>query len=204
MKRKAIGGRGCRAAMVFAAMALAAPELAGQRAVTLQISPNAPSPVEFRWQSGSVVPPPGFPIFPDYQAYRSGDLTNWMAMGERFPGGIGATNRVFSVMDPVGDGSMAFYRVESIVDLSFADLIGENLKRADFRGANLFGADLFAADLEGADLEGAILSAADLRFATLTNTTLQGADLFATKLFGAVLGGADLTGADASFANLGT
>src|SRR6266511_5376631 len=141
------------------------PEAAAQRSVMLQLNFTTRSGVALTWQSGSVVPPPGLPIFPDYQVHRSYDLENWAPIGEPFIGNIGGSSRLLSSVDSGADESGAFYRVEASVDLPFADLIGEELNGAELLGANLFGADLFSARLGNAILRDAILSGADLRFA---------------------------------------
>ena len=68
-----------------------------------------------------------------------------------------------------------------------ANLIGDDLSRANLRGANLRGANLRGANLRGADLSGA---------------DLYGANLYGANLRGADLRGADLSGANLSRANL--
>src|SRR2546427_457638 len=167
------------AVLVMPFIALTALQTNAQRSVRLQLNPTNNSGIELTWQPGSVVPLPGLQLFPDYQVHRSHDLVSWTPVGGRFVGNIGGTNRFLSFVDTGVAEANAFYRVESIVDLQFADLIGEDLTGAEFHRANLFGADLFNAGLGKAKLPDAILSGADLRFAVLTNADLTRADLFA-------------------------
>ena len=177
-------------------------ELFAERPVTLQLSSTGGFQIQIAWQSQSVVPAPGLAVFPDYQLHKSTDLKNWTAIGERFAGDIGGASRRFLIVDDLAGQAMAFYRVESIVELPNADLIGEDLAQADFSGGNLLGADLFNASLHHANLRSADLSGADLRFANLTNADLRGARLFAARVLSADLAFADLKDADLSFANL--
>jgi len=177
-------------------------QLWAQRSVTVQLDLTNRSQVRVAWQARSVVPAPGLAIFPDYQLHRSADLNNWVPAWERLAGNVGGTNRTYSILNDLGGDGMAFFRVESIVELPEADLIGDNLAEADFSGANLFGADLFAADLHGANLQGATLEGADLRFAVLTNADLSGASLFGAKALSADLSMAGLKDTDLRFANL--
>src|SRR5438034_6370601 len=176
--------------------------LAGQRSVTLQPGLTNGTQIQVVWRSQSVVPAPGLQIFPDYQLHTSTDLTNWVLIGERLTGNIGGTNSLFSMLGDISSGQMAFFRLESIVELPGANLIGEDLAEADFTGGNLFGANLFAANLHHAHLSDADLTGADLRFANLTNADLSGASLFAAKVLSADLSFADCEAADLSFSNL--
>src|SRR6266566_170342 len=105
--------------------------LAGQRSVTLQPGLTNGMQIQVVWRSQSVVPAPGLQIFPDYQLHTSADLTNWVLTGERLIGNIDGTNRLFSMLSDFSAGQMAFFRLESIVDLPGADLIGEDLAEAD-------------------------------------------------------------------------
>src|SRR5436190_19054149 len=105
---------------------------AGQRSVTLQPGLTNGTQIQLRWRSESVVPAPGLQIFPDYQLHTSTDLTNWVLTGERLTGNIGGANRLFSMLSDLSGGQMVFFRVESIVELPGADLIGEELAEADF------------------------------------------------------------------------
>src|SRR5438093_705832 len=130
-------------------------ELRAQRSVTLQVDFTNGSQIRVAWQSRSVVPAPGLQIFPDYQVYTSTDLTNWVATGEKVAGTVGGTNRTFSILRGAGVVGLAFFRIESLIELPEAGLIGENLSGADFSGGNLFGAELFAANLHDANLRGA-------------------------------------------------
>src|ERR1044071_8336753 len=159
--------------------------LCAQRSVTVQLALTNRFQVRVDWQARSVVPAPGLAIFPDYQLHRSGDLDQWVPVGEPLPGNVGDTNRMYSIVNELAGDTMAFFRVGSIVELPEADLIGENLAEADFSGANLFGAGLFAADLHDSNLQGATLDGADLRFVVLTNADLSGASLFAARMLSA-------------------
>ena len=78
-----------------------------------------------------------------------------------------------------------------------ADLSGADLREANFRAAalgqiKLIGADLTGADLSGADLSGADLSEADLVVASLRRADLSGARIVSADLRGAHLGEAYL------------
>jgi len=102
-------------------------------------------------------------------------------------------------------------------DLSFALLIGADLRYANLSGANLDGVDLTNQDLTGtilsfSDLTGAKLDGVDLSNKDLTGTILKNVDLSKIdltykNLSGAILGDADLrgvnlTGTVLSFSNL--
>ena len=173
-----------------------------QRSATLRLDSTNGSRIQITWRSGSIVPSPGLQIFPGYQVHRSADLQSWTPIGERFAGGIGGTNKAFSFVDGDTGQELGFYRLESIVELPNADLIGENLAQGDFSGGNLFGADLFDANLHDAILRNTDLGGADLGFAVVTNADLSGANLFAAKMLGADLSFAEAKGADVSFADL--
>src|SRR5438552_2179636 len=111
-------------------------ELRAQRSVTLEVDYTNRSQIRVSWQSRSVVPAPGLQIFPDYQLHASTDLTNWVPAGEKMAGTVGGTNRTFSIMRDAGGDGLAFFRIESLIDLPEAGLIGENLSGADFSGGN--------------------------------------------------------------------
>ena len=136
-----------RVAASVTLLAGSAVALRAQRAITLQLVSTNGASIQLLWQAQSVVPAPGLPIFPDYQIHRSADLKTWAPVGERFVGGIGGTNNMFSFLDATAGEPMTFYRVETSVQLANADLIGEKLAGGDFSSGDLFGADLFGADL---------------------------------------------------------
>jgi hypothetical protein len=69
---------------------------------------------------------------------------------------------------------------DTVIDLSNADLSGDELGEANLSGANLGGADLSRANLHEADLSGANLGGADLSGTHLSDATLSGADLQGT------------------------
>ncbi|WP_028548467.1 pentapeptide repeat-containing protein [Paenibacillus sp. UNC451MF] len=71
------------------------------------------------------------------------------------------------------------------------DLIGANLKRADFRCANLRGAYLIAADLRGADLRAADLIGVDFRDADLRGADLTESIFLTQSQINSALGDAD-------------
>jgi uncharacterized protein YjbI with pentapeptide repeats len=177
-------------------------ECLAQRSVKLELAVTNQNSVVLAWQSQSVIPPPGFEILPDYQVYRSQDLRNWLPIGGRLTAAedIG---RGFTVTDSVNGTPLTFYRVESILDLPYAALSGKDLGNGDLRHANLFGANLFAAKLHNTTQRDAFLRGADLRFASITNSSLVEADLFAARLFGANLQETDLSGVHAGFADFG-
>ena len=83
-----------------------------------------------------------------------------------------------------------------------ADLMGYDLRCADFSEAVFAGADLTGANLSGADLSGADLSGATLKNARLHRTNLSRADLSDARMAGAVLTEADLTDSDLTGAYL--
>lgn len=70
-------------------------------------------------------------------------------------------------------------------DLSFADLGGMNLNRANLEGANMSYANLKGADLGAANLKKTNLSYADLRGVNLRGANLTNAVLVAANLSGA-------------------
>src|SRR3989442_15289777 len=111
--------------------------LAGQRSVTLQPGLTNGTQIQVVWRSQSDVPAPGLQIFPDYQLHTSTDLTNWVLSGKRLTGNIGGTNRLFSMLGDISSGQMAFFRLESIVDLPGADLSGANLLNPNLRFVDL-------------------------------------------------------------------
>ena len=93
------------------------------------------------------------------------------------------------------------------IDLSFASLQGENLRKANLRHTYLLCADLSQADLREADLTKADLTGANLRKADLREADFEGAALVAARLNEAMLNGAsfycaNLGSADLSEANL--
>jgi len=116
---------------------------------------------------------------------------------------------------------------ELVIDLSGAELKGQdfcnaNLSRVNFNDADLSQTDLWEADLSEASLCGAIFQEADLRKASLVRSNLTGIDLRWAKLSqadlsgsvlrnallvganlrNARLAGAELAGADLCFADL--
>jgi uncharacterized protein YjbI with pentapeptide repeats len=90
----------------------------------------------------------------------------------------------------------------SIINLSGADLCGDNLTDADLRGVNLSDAKLREAYLINADLSDAKLYRADLTDAEIFDAKLSGAKLCNAELFRAILNDADFTNADLSEAKL--
>src|SRR5436190_5726251 len=113
-------------------LASGAAGLRAQRSVTLEVNSTNGSQIRVAWQSRSAVPAPGLQIFPDYQVHTSTDLTNWAPTGEKVAGTVGGTNRTFSIASEGGVDGMAFFRVESLIELPGAELIGERLDAADF------------------------------------------------------------------------
>jgi uncharacterized protein YjbI with pentapeptide repeats len=118
----------------------------------------------------------------------------------------------------------AFLRDESeldtkrpVLDLSRANLSGENLSEMDLRGAilsraNLTGANLRGVKLHGAELDGVVLDGADLRSTYLVAINMRGASLIGAhldksnliraKLGGVSLHNAHLNGTNLSYADL--
>ena len=85
----------------------------------------------------------------------------------------------------------------AVVDLSNANLSGD-----DLRGANLSGVNLTHDFLFNTNLTWAVLSGANLSEDLLSNTKLSDADLSGANLTRAILSGANLSDADLSGANL--
>ena len=193
----------CLAAVVLL-VALAQHECvaANLRNVTLQIAWTNQGATEIIWQSKSVVPLPGFRLFPDYQLDKSDDLATWSALGAKLIGSTNSQAQTMRAFDAGTNGGRAFYRVQSIIDRPYADFNQARLGSAELAHANFFGAQFFAAILTNADLTGADLRGADLRFADLTGANLTNADLFAADLVLARLNSANLEHADVSFASL--
>lgn len=88
------------------------------------------------------------------------------------------------------------------IDLTWADVTGASLPRANLNGADLRCAGLTRTYLAGASLRGAFLRWAYLIRADLTGADLTDAHLLYTDLTRAKFIGADLTGADLTGANL--
>jgi Pentapeptide repeats (8 copies) len=88
------------------------------------------------------------------------------------------------------------------IDLSFASLPGENLRKADLRHTYLLCANLSQADLRGADLTKSDLFGADLRKADLREASFKEAFLAGAKLNEAMLNEANLFCANLAYADL--
>lgn len=110
-----------------------------------------------------------------------------------------------AILTVLGRRDRKYEREDQYLDLSYTDIRGANLYKANLSGAFLLKADLSGAYLVEVDLTGAILVDANLRGAMLPGVNLQGAnllhaDLGETDLIGddftrTVLDGADLSGA---------
>ena len=96
------------------------------------------------------------------------------------------------------------YRItmDTLPDMTRANLNGANLTRAILHGANLTRAGLNGANLTRANLNGAELIRANLNDADLTRAELNGANLNGANLNGANLNGAELNSAELNSANL--
>ncbi len=81
-------------------------------------------------------------------------------------------------------------------DLSGAQIVDEDLRKAYLPGADLAGANLLVTNLSGADLSGANLEGADLTQAVLLGTILDGANLKNATVQDADFTGASLSGTD--------
>jgi hypothetical protein len=169
------------------------------------------------WTAQSVTASGDLPLVPQFQVYRSFDLTNWSALGTPITGSSG---QILIVGDT--NNLRAFYRVRSSIEeetaqLDNADLASGYLAFGDFFGAELFNANLTkailsaanmqAADLENADLAGADLSGANLFFieasgTVFDNSTMTSVNASLGDFNGTSFVGVDLTGADFSSANL--
>jgi hypothetical protein len=100
----------------------------------------------------------------------------------------------------VGAAMAAISRRYVVVDGTYVELDGTDLRNADFPGRNLSmcslaGSNLSGANLAGADLHQSTLQGADLRGANLSDANLSAANLKGADLSEAVLDGADLNGA---------
>jgi uncharacterized protein YjbI with pentapeptide repeats len=92
-------------------------------------------------------------------------------------------------------------------NLRGANASAANLSGSDLRSMNLLGIDLFSANLEGARMSNSIISGATLRDAKLRGADLSqivaiGSDLSRADLFGVQLNYSQLMGADLTFALL--
>ncbi len=85
---------------------------------------------------------------------------------------------------------------------NFSSIVGQFLKRGNFRSAYLGDANLTGADFSGADLSQAYLGDANLIGVNFSDANLSGANLGDANLSGANLSGANLSGADLSSTNL--
>lgn len=81
-------------------------------------------------------------------------------------------------------------------DLSGAEIVDEDLRKAYLPGADFSGANLLVTTFAGADLSGADLEGADLSLGVFTGAILDGANLRGAKVEGADFAGASLSGAD--------
>ena len=104
--------------------------------------------------------------------------------------------------DDVGAAMAAISRRYVVVDGTYVELDGTDLRNANLPGRNLSmcsfaGSNLSGADLAGTDLHRSILKGADLRGANLSHANLAGTDLTGADLSEAVLDGADLNGTTA-------
>lgn len=86
---------------------------------------------------------------------------------------------------------------------AYIEMVGSDLRYADFQNADLADAALADADVAGANLENADLRRADLRGAILAGANLVVSHLAGASLLNADLDGADLRGADLTGADLG-
>lgn len=96
---------------------------------------------------------------------------------------------------------------DRVIDLSFCDIRGANIKNANLGHANLKGAkisrvNLKNANLGHADLRGAKISGAELENANLSSAKLQGTDLRKALLNGTNLSKCSLDNADLEAASL--
>lgn len=88
------------------------------------------------------------------------------------------------------------------LDLSYTNLVGANLQKANLEWANLYCVNLAGANLSYANLSGVILTAANLCGANLSYANLSGAILGAANFSEANLTGANLSQANLYLANL--
>ena len=86
-------------------------------------------------------------------------------------------------------------------DLSWANLVGTDLKGVNLSGANMKLAFCKGEDLTGADFQNALLYGTNLEETNLTDVNMEGADLEGAHVKKAILNNASLKGANLKLAN---
>lgn len=175
-----------------------------QRAFSVSLSLTNQSHVLLGWTVQAATPPGDILVVPQYQVQRSADLLNWTNVGAPLSGRVLAK---VSFLDSVSNAG--FYRVQSILNLEYAQLNNDPLDSGQLAGADFFGASLFNASLTSAQLNMANFSGANLENADLFEADLDGANLFGVEaadanFASASLIGADMVRADLTGANLGS
>ena len=89
---------------------------------------------------------------------------------------------------PDGTGEVRGYYIGAGADLSGANLLGADLRRANLAGADLTGADLSKADLRRADFTGANLTGANLKDAKILSVKFIDANMEGVKLNDTTIG----------------
>jgi uncharacterized protein YjbI with pentapeptide repeats len=167
----------------------------GQRSFNVSIALTN-SGAAISWKAQSATPNGDLFVIPQFLVERSPDLVNWTPVS-----GILSASLDQRVTFADTNNALAFYRVQSIIDLEYAHLDNVTPDGGQLASADFFGAELFGASLQQADLPSAEFPAADVRQADFANSDLAGADFFAAFGLEAVFDESVLTGADLSFAN---
>ncbi len=102
------------------------PAARAQRNFSLSLAVTNGNSAVLRWPVQSATPVGDVVLVPKFQVERSSDLKSWTPIGDVFEGSLG---QVLTVTDPGGDA--AFYRVESLLDLEYAQLEHANLSRGE-------------------------------------------------------------------------
>jgi len=168
-----------------------------QRSFQITLHPTNNNAVAIVWQAQSATPPGGEVLVPQFRVEQSPDLKTWTPINQWMTAALGQT---FIVVD--SNAPCAFYRVQALLDLQYAELSGADLAHGELAGSDFFGANLFGTDLSGAILTGAGLVAADARFADFTRADLTGANLFGADAIFAKFDSGSLAGIDARFSTL--
>lgn len=105
-----------------------------QRAFTNSISLTNKTTAVISWKVQSFTPVGDLILVPQYQVVRSPDLKNWTPVGSRI---TGALHQTLSVMD--SNPGRAFYRVQSIIDLEYAQMDNVKLTSGEMAGADFLG-----------------------------------------------------------------
>src|SRR5262252_7482898 len=149
------------------------PSTQAQRNFTVTVAPTNQNRVVISWKAQSATPVGDLVVVPQFVVHRSQDLNTWTPISGMLSGTL---NQTLSLVD--SNTSAVFYRVQSVIEMEYAELNGAKLASSELTGADFFGARLLGADLDEATLAGVNFSGADLRSADFSGADLRGADLF--------------------------